>query len=244
MHLRQRVMDPHRKDDITEALLKATGMVKEGVETPPQPGYAVPWYPPGLRDRTLGPHSKQLVPITRYYPTLNPPVAIDFEPAPPDKWFHDEKLKLCCERGIVYIPLALNDKLTEEQFIVRYKDARHLLDRSEAVQKEVATQEQALEKMSYTDPLVYVEQQLESNEQLRFACQRLGIERAEIERDRLDRPFGGAILRRKIGQHTATVYEQVRRRLKNGVAPAECIRELTDESQRLADGQVHSPVPG
>lgn len=238
--LRHRVMDPKRQDDITDALMKATGMIKEGQPLPTAPAYLVPWYPDGLRDATLGPHSRKLVPITRYYPTLSPKVAVDFEPALPEKWFHDEKLKFLCERNILYFPITLQDKLTEEQFISRYKDAKHLLERAQADLKEMAEQQAAFPK----DPLIWQEQQL-TDPLLQQAIQRLAILRAEADRGRDDRPLLGAALRVRIGKHTAKLQEYCRGQLKDGHMDAgKCAHLLADETQRLSDGQIHSSVAG
>ncbi|HET9562689.1 MAG TPA: hypothetical protein VFP01_11315 [Propionibacteriaceae bacterium] len=237
--LRHRVMDPKRQDDITDALMKATGMIKEGEPTPTPPAYLVPWYPDGLRNRTLGPHSRKLVPITRYYPTLDPKVAVDFEPAPPEKWFHDEKLKFLCERHILYFPIALQDKLTEEQFISRYKDAKHLLERAQADLKEMATQQAAFPK----DPLQWREQQL-VDPLLQQAIQRLAILRAEADRGSDGRALGGAALRVRIGKHTAKLQEYCRGQFHNGLDAGKCAQLLADETQRLSDGQVHPSVAG
>jgi hypothetical protein len=240
MMLRHRVMDPKRQDDITDALMKATGMVKEGAPAPTPPAYLVPWYPDGLRERTLGPNSLKLVPVTRYYPTLSPKVAVDFEPALPEKWYHDEKLKFLCERNILYFPIALSDKLTEEAFISRYKDAKHLLERSQSDLKETAEQQAAFP----TDPLIWHEQQL-TDPLLQQAIQRLAVLRAEADRGSDGRALGGAALRVRIGKHTAKLQEYCRGQLKHGSMDArKCAQLLADETQRLSDGQIHSSVAG
>ena len=182
--------------------------------------------------------SRKLVPITRFYPTLTPRVAVDFEPAPPEKWFHDEKLKFLCEKNILYLPIALQDKLTEDQFISRYKEAKHLLERAQSEIKEIAEQVAAFP----TEPLLWIEQQL-VDPQLHQAIQRLAVLRAEAERDPMDRPYGGAVLRRRIGQHTAKLQEYCRGQLKHGRMDAgKCAEQLADESQRHRDGQVRTPV--
>ena len=42
--------------------------------------YATPHYDKALRDTILGIHSRQLVPVSRFYMLLKPPVIVDFEP--------------------------------------------------------------------------------------------------------------------------------------------------------------------
>lgn len=81
------------------------------------PRYIQNFYPPGLKERTVGPWSRDLVSVSRFYKWLTPPVVIDFEPSPYDaKFWLDEKRQWCSEHGIVYVPVMLTERLTGEQF--------------------------------------------------------------------------------------------------------------------------------
>jgi hypothetical protein len=130
MQLKRRVMDPRARDDISEALAF-------NIPTDPDaqgqrghyrfvPQYIYNYYPTGLRERVYGPHSRELVGVTRYYPRCSPPVAIDFEPPHPDPWFREEKLQFFLEQGIAYVPITLRDQLTAEAFVERVEAAKRL----------------------------------------------------------------------------------------------------------------------
>ena len=230
MTLRPRVMDPRKRDDISEVLHAATR--PQHGETP-VPVYVLNWYPDGLRDVTLGAHSRKLVGVTRYYPTLDPKVVVDFEPAPPDKWFFEEKLKFFTERGIVYLGIALRDQLTDEQFVTRYKDARHLLDRSKSATHEALVLRDA----------AFVEGALAEPE-LALALDRAAVAMASAECGRDGRPLVGKARLNRIATRKRELVARFRERLKHGTLdPVDCRRELENETQRRADGQVHSPEP-
>jgi len=70
-----------------------------------------------------------LIPVTRYYPTLDPQVIIDFEPQRPDKMYCEEKRKFFMNKGIVYIPVFLGQTLSKEQFADLYKQEKENLAR-------------------------------------------------------------------------------------------------------------------
>lgn len=96
------------KDEITEVL--------------GSPFYAQTYYPPGLKERILTPHSTKLVSVSRFYLKLNPQVVVDFEPSPLEgKFWVDEKRRFFWEQGIVYVPVFLGERLTAEQFAARVK---------------------------------------------------------------------------------------------------------------------------
>jgi hypothetical protein len=141
MILKKRVMDPKQKDDISEALAfeafreDATG-APVGEPYRVVPAYVFNWYPAGLRERTVGPNSRQLVGITRFYPTMKPKIAVDFEPAPPDRWYAEEKRRFCAEQQVVYVPVYLGEKLTEEEFKARVDECRRIMLQLRDVQLE------------------------------------------------------------------------------------------------------------
>jgi hypothetical protein len=89
------------------------------------PHYLTPYYDKALRDAILGPHARDLVPVTRYYPSLKPPVVVDFEPQH-DKFFVDQKRHHFMVLGVVYIPVFLGERLTKEQFAERVKREREI----------------------------------------------------------------------------------------------------------------------
>lgn len=84
--------------------------------------YMQNYYPKDLRDRLLGPHSTQLVGVSRFYLRTTPKTIVDFEPSPLDgKFFVEEKRQFFMAQGIAYIPVFLIDRLTKEAFAERAK---------------------------------------------------------------------------------------------------------------------------
>jgi hypothetical protein len=81
--------------------------------------YATPHYDTGLRDALLTKHATTLIPVTRYYFRLEPRVIVDFEPQPGERWWAEEKRRYFTERGIVYVPVALKERITVEEFRAR-----------------------------------------------------------------------------------------------------------------------------
>lgn len=101
--IRPYVRTKNQKDEIDEVL--------------GTPFYAQPYYFDELRKQILGPHSTNLLGVTRYYLMMKPSVVVDFEPDPREaKFYVDEKRKFFMDRGIVYIPIFLKERLTKEQF--------------------------------------------------------------------------------------------------------------------------------
>lgn len=82
--------------------------------------YLTPYYDKALRDLVLGPHSPELVAVTRFYPTLTPQVVVDFEPQD-GKFYVEAKRRYFTPKGVVYIPVFLGERLTKEQFAERAK---------------------------------------------------------------------------------------------------------------------------
>lgn len=127
MMLKPRVMDTRQKDEISEAL--AYDVKNDaGQEYRVVPAYLYNWYPPGLKERTVGPNSRLLIPMTRYYPTMDPPVVVDFEPAPPDPWYLEEKRRFCLEKKIVYVAIGIHEKMNEDGFKERVKAAQDAME--------------------------------------------------------------------------------------------------------------------
>lgn len=228
MLLKPRIMDPKRRDDISEALLAICGPQNGGPQA--TPAYMVNWYPEGLRERTLGPHSKKLTGVSRYYPTLSPKVVVDFEPAHPDKWYHDEKVQFFAERNILYIAITLQDRLTEEEFTARYKDRKQALDRFRADGLEQAA----------LDGATLVEHTL-ADETVSLLIDKLATQRAKAVRDRFGRPLGGAALQQRLKAHKQAIVAEYRKKLRHGMDAGGCARELTSEIERPDDGQAAAP---
>lgn len=127
MLLKPRVMDHRAKDEISEALAVTVALPERpGATYRDVPSYIYHYAPTDLRDRCLGPHAKQLVRVSRFYPKLTPPVVVDFEPPPPEKWFVDEKRAYFGERGIAYVPIALRDKYDEDGFKAYVESCREV----------------------------------------------------------------------------------------------------------------------
>jgi hypothetical protein len=230
MNLRPRVMDPRRRDEISEALQVAVGQT---LDASVPLVYLSNWYPPGLRECTLGAHSKGLVGMTRYYPTLEPKVVVDFEPAPPDRWWHDEKAQFCQEHGIVYFAIGLHDRLTVEQFVDRYKDARMRLDRAHVETLE----DKALADVSFVETALM-------REDIATALNAKALALATEMRDPNGRVYGGAIKLRNIRVQKQQLVDYYRKKLRHGMDPDECYRELTDTAERRSDGQVPASAAG
>ena len=234
MDLRERVLDPSRKDEISE-VLDTLVLRTEGATTyPGPPVYMMNYYPPGLRERTLGPHSNNLVGVSRYYPTVVPKVVVDFEPQKPEKWWFEEKVRFFFELGILYFPIHLYERLTAEQFGARYRDLKHALDR----QNTDASEEAALSAATWVETVLAEPEVL----QLVDRCAQV---RADDDRDPMGRTYGGAVRLRKLEQHKRDIVDAYRNRLRHGDLDREqCTRELANEIARRTDGQVHPPVPG
>lgn len=136
MQLKQRVMDPRQRDDISEALAYME-QPRDGEGNPSGepyrvvPSYFHNYYPKGLKEQTVGENSRQHVGVTRFYPTLKPRVVVDFEPAPPEKFWEDEKRRLFVAEGIVYVPIHLGDRMDEAGFKERVAAATTLMQETQ-----------------------------------------------------------------------------------------------------------------
>lgn len=99
--------------------------------------YWMRYYFDELKDRCLGPYSKDNVGVSRFYPmteqttpdgSKRTPVVVDFEPPPKTiPMFLEEKMKFFMEKGIVYVPVYLPDQLTKEEFARRFEQAQEVL---------------------------------------------------------------------------------------------------------------------
>lgn len=259
MTLKARVMDPRAADDISDAL-KAAAYTPKPDEKPEDfqarlaapLGYFARYYPEGLRQRVLGPNRKTLVPISRYYPTLTPPVAVDFEPAPPDPWYLDIKQQYFYEHGVVFIPIYLSDRLTQAEFIERYREALKVvrpkdLDAARAKhrtsadahpdpQTVAATVEEALAVEGVEDTLRSPDfQALITRRATQLADERIANSGKRLV---------GVVRKNFIRQQTDEVIAQVRRQLRSGLDRTRCYQLLADSIERSGDGQVRPPVAG
>lgn len=138
MQLKERVMDPRATDEISEALAYME-TPEGGVPFRVVPAYIYHWYPTGLKERTVGPQSRQLVSMTRYYPTMTPRVVVDFEQDPKDiDFYEDTKRQFCHEQGIVYVPIYLLERMSVEQFKARYDAERDAMESGKRVRADDA----------------------------------------------------------------------------------------------------------
>src|SRR6188768_4378110 len=117
------------------------------------PHFAQNYYPNGLKDVTVGPHSLDMVSVSRYYMHVKPPLVVDFEPSPLDgKFWLEEKRKFFFERGIVYVPVYLKERLSNVQFAERVKEERdHLL-----LGKGVISENRALNAVTVDDVIQFL----------------------------------------------------------------------------------------
>lgn len=148
MQLLRRVMDPKQRDEISEALKYTVQPELDGAGKPigtayeVTPSYLSNYYPDGLKAVTIGLQSRQLVGVTRYYPTMTPKVVVDFEPSPPELFWEEEKRQFFIEKGIVYLPIRLGETMDEEGFkerlgaATRLMEHYHVLDREQQALKE------------------------------------------------------------------------------------------------------------
>lgn len=244
MHLRARVMDPSRKDDISEALHKASPMEKNPYNPKERhrrdslPVYLVNHYEDGLREITLGPQARELVGVSRYYRMMDPPVVVDFEPEPPEKWFFEEKQRLFTERGILYLGIALTDRLTDEEFIERYRTA---LIGFERAQEDLRADRALAEATAEAHADVDVEDVLMTPE-FDVLLTRLAHLQAAADRDKINRPLRGFARTRRAATYKITLVDQYRGKLRAGMGTERCHRELTEAIERQGEGQVHPPV--
>ncbi len=117
------------------------------------PHYAQNHYPNGLKDVTVGPHSLDLVSVSRFYMNIKPQVVVDFEPSPLDgKFWIDEKRKFFFERGIVYVPIMLKERLTPVQFAERLKEEKDAL----ALGRGVVSENRALNAVTVDEVIRYL----------------------------------------------------------------------------------------
>lgn len=124
--------------------------------------YALNYYFRELTVRCLTSWSCDHVGVSRYYITLRPPVVVDFEPTPPEKFYCEEKRKFFMEKGIVYVPIFLNQFMGMEAFAELVKREHEILARGHRELLE----DQALLKPSdsdkvFNDPeiLLYIDQE-------------------------------------------------------------------------------------
>ncbi len=84
------------------------------------------------------------VTVSRHYLFVQPPVIVDFERPPHDAKMHVEaKRKWCHEHDIVYVPIFLREKLTEQQFRDRYAEERQALASARTILRDDATLKRA-----------------------------------------------------------------------------------------------------
>lgn len=243
MTLKPRIRDPRATDDISQVLKSivwAPRVLDDGKpETPEQfaerlqlpLGYLTPYYPDGLRERILGPNARELVSVSRYYPTLDPPVVVDFEPAPPDPWFLDVKQQFFFERGVLFLAIYLQDRLTPEQFAERYREALRVVNHKE-VQQDLATVATVDVEGILSEPGLLTLVDARSRQLVTET------------RDSLGRLLQGAARMHVLKRVKTELVAQLRGQLRNGMDRDECYRQLTDATQRPSDRQVGAPVAG
>jgi len=216
MQLKRRVMDPKERDDIDLALTYEE-RPEGGKPHMVTPAYLFNYYPPGLKERTIGANARGLVGVTRYYPMLTPKVVIDFEPAPGVNFWEDEKRRYFTEKRIVYFPIHLGDRMKIEEFKERLKAATELMYRVQA---------EGLENSALKAAEVGVEDWLLRPDLMALVDARAMREVDEESKAQNKRLYGAArtIV---IGHRKRALLQELRDGLKNGriVDPFECYRE-------------------
>lgn len=92
------------------------------------PRHLAPYYPTGLTEHVLGALQRGLVGVSRLYPFIEPNVVVDFEPAPMQGRFYvEEKRAYFTRKGVVYVPVFLQDRMTRETFKARVREALTIL---------------------------------------------------------------------------------------------------------------------
>lgn len=112
--------------------------------------YASPHYDDGLRLAVLGPHSRHRVAVSRFYMLLRPPVVVDFECHLGDEPFYlEEKQRHFSARGIPYVAVLLNERLTHAEFGERVRQARKLAEQAAKLHKEDEALRQVVVPLSH-----------------------------------------------------------------------------------------------
>jgi hypothetical protein len=166
--------------------------------------FAERYYPRGLTEVTIGAHSKVPVGFSRFYLLMKPPVAVDYEPhrlADVPHMYCEQKRKWCHEHGIVYVPIFLGERLTNEEFAERVRIERQALERGQPAMNEnralrgVVVAPQLDGADIDREALARLAREVQKNPNLRGAtrARRLVTLKRAVERDRLRRkPAGGA----------------------------------------------------
>jgi len=83
--------------------------------------------------KALLPHSLNRVKVSRYYMKLSPPVVVDFEPTrSPIPFLHAEKQRWFAQKGVVYVAVFRNDRLSAAEFTKRLREAKGQMDQLRA----------------------------------------------------------------------------------------------------------------
>lgn len=166
------------------------------------------YYDKALSVRILGPHSRDHVTVSRYYCTLKPPVVVDFEPSKNDgKLYLEEKRQYFMEKGVIYVPILLNETITQDQFRERLETASGITTRGGKILSDnkalgEAIPEEALPKL------------LLSPEVATFVdAEALRLTDAYA---RTKKKFGGAVRTRQIVKFKLQVVEDVKRAARQG----------------------------
>jgi hypothetical protein len=98
--------------------------------------YMTPHYPAGLSEACVGPFERRTVGVTRFYRWRTPQLVVDYEPAPVQGRFYVEaKRKFFMERGVVFVPVFLKERLTRAEFEKRLADETTALQEYQAGQR-------------------------------------------------------------------------------------------------------------
>lgn len=156
------------------------------------------------------------VTVSFYFLLADPPVIVDMEPAPVvSKFYCDVKRTWAHQRGIVYVPIFLRDKLTRTQFEERLKDERKALQDAKRLAAEAeglargrrAKQVKATHPRGYTISMPEVQALIDKETMLRIEIEekaglklrggvrtkRIEKVRREVEQEYLSRVRDGSV---------------------------------------------------
>lgn len=175
------------------------------------PHYMQPYYDKALRDQLLGPHSTQLVPVSRFYMNwtadrLITGVVVDFEPAPGGQpFFCDEKRAFFNARRIAYVPIFLKERLTKEQFAQRLKEEK----RTASEGRQQAEENKVLSLRGDVEGWLL-------SPEMQTQITQMTLQRVEARERELGRKLIGVGRRNALAKYQKQVIDELRQKARNG----------------------------
>lgn len=180
------------------------------------PHYAERYYPDGLKAVTVGPHSLDLVSVSRFYMGAKPPVVVDFEPSPLEgKFWLEEKQKFFWERGIVYVAVLLKERLSSAQFAERFKGERDNL----LLGRATIADDKALKAITVDDVIAHLPPDRTVEDVLKHPASQLWIDKESLRRLEVkigDKRITGGARTNMLRVVKRQVIEDLREKVKRG----------------------------